>query len=319
MAEFIESLLCVSLFCIVGINSAILSENALPEIYRDSNPERSSKDTKNPYVWKDPFVAYWNVPSYDCPHVFNVDLYLDKFGITANTGQNFTGDKIVIFYQDELGYYPYFNHTLQPVNGGLPQVGNISVHLEKATEDILKAIPDPQFKGVGILDWESWRPQWEQNFDTRQIYRKKSIELVYNKHPEWSNETIELVATAEFEQAADNWMKSTLRLAKDLRPNARWGFYHFPYCYNNKDPAYCTQEAVLTNDNITWLFDSSTALYPSIYVGESLERKDDFVHAIVAEAFRLRNKSRNPFVDVYPYTRYVYARSEVFLTKVGVL
>ncbi|KAJ8021364.1 Hyaluronidase-1 [Holothuria leucospilota] len=110
-------------------------------------------------------------------------------------------------------------------------------------------------------------------------------------------------------------MKSTLRLAKDLRPNARWGFYHFPYCYNNKDPAYCTQEAVLTNDNITWLFESSTALYPSIYMHESQERKDDFVHAIVGEAFRLRNKSRNPFVDVYPYTRYVYTDSFAFLTK----
>lgn len=76
------------------------------------------------YNWKSPFTAFWNVPSYACSHLFNISLHLDEYGIVANKGENFTGDKVVIFYDDELGYYPYFNKSSQPINGGLPQVSS---------------------------------------------------------------------------------------------------------------------------------------------------------------------------------------------------
>lgn len=311
-SSFAKPSLIFTLFCISGIAALLLPEIASAEPSRIFKP----KDIKRSYGQKSPFVAYWNVPSYDCAHKFDIDFHLDKYGITANTGQNFTGDNIVLFYDNELGYYPFYSEkTSEPVNGGLPQMVNLSIHLEKATEDILKIIPDPNFNGVPIIDWESWRPQWEQNFDTRLIYRKKSIELVYNKHPEWTNETVKLVALVEFEQAAENMMESTLRLAKDLRPNARWGFYHYPYCYNKKKPGSCTQTAILTNNNITWLFDSTTALYPSIYMHGSQVKKAEFVQGVISEALRIRNISRNHFIDIYPYARYQYSYSELFLTK----
>ena len=87
----------------------------------------------------------------------------------------------------------------------------------------MAAIPNPDFDGIGVIDWEAWRPQWEQNFDTLAIYRQKSRELVQSRHPTWDDDKIELVAELEWTQAAKLYMESTLELAKKLRPKAVWG------------------------------------------------------------------------------------------------
>lgn len=194
----------------------------------------------------------------------------------------------------------------------------MTAHLEKATEDILTVIPDPDFSGIGILDWEGWRPQWEQNFDTREVYRKQSKKLVQERHPDWTEETVELLAIIEFEQAAKSFMDSSLRLVKELRPHAKWGFYHFPYCYNAGKPGrVCTAEAVATNENITWLFDASTALYPSIYIKNKETERRDYVKGVLDETLHVRQESQNRFVDIYPYTRYIYSESKFYFTKVS--
>ncbi|PIK42512.1 putative hyaluronidase [Apostichopus japonicus] len=111
-------------------------------------------------------------------------------------------------------------------------------------------------------------------------------------------------------------MDSTLRLVKELRPHAKWGFYHFPYCNNGKEPQRaCSPGVEASNENITWLFDSSTALYPSIYLhGQETEMRD-YVNGVVTEALRVRKLSNNKFADIFPYTRYLYSHSELFFTK----
>ena len=41
----------------------------------------------------------------------------------------------------------------------------------KVEEDIQRVIPDPDFQGIGVIDWEIWRPVFDRNWDTLSIYR----------------------------------------------------------------------------------------------------------------------------------------------------
>ncbi|VDK85284.1 unnamed protein product [Cylicostephanus goldi] len=50
-----------------------------------------------------------------------------------------------------------------PVNGGLPQKCDLRTHLKKAREDIEKRIPDENFSGLAIIDFERWRPLFSEN------------------------------------------------------------------------------------------------------------------------------------------------------------
>ena len=78
----------------------------------------------------------------------------------------------------------------------------MTAHLTKLEDDINKAIPNKTFNGYGIIDWESWRPTWDRNYDAKKIYQSKSIDLVKKEHPTWSKERVESVAQQHFEAAA---------------------------------------------------------------------------------------------------------------------
>lgn len=39
-------------------------------------------------------------------------------------------------------------------------------------------------------------------------------------------------AKFQFETAARAFFESTITLAKTIRPNAQWGYYQYPLCYN---------------------------------------------------------------------------------------
>ncbi|KAK5966394.1 hypothetical protein GCK32_012854, partial [Trichostrongylus colubriformis] len=75
----------------------------------------------------------------------------------------FRGEKIAIFYEFNHGLYPYYkNYDInKPVHGGSPQ--NFSdddfiKHLVVSRENITKYIKDKGSSGLGILDFEEWRP-----------------------------------------------------------------------------------------------------------------------------------------------------------------
>ena len=65
------------------------------------------------------------------------------------------------------------------------------------------AIPDPDFSGLAVIDFESWRPTWWENYPRNfGIYRDKSCELVASRYPHLSEEEIAKKARQEFELAA---------------------------------------------------------------------------------------------------------------------
>uniref|UniRef100_H2UB23 Hyaluronidase n=2 Tax=Takifugu rubripes TaxID=31033 RepID=H2UB23_TAKRU len=274
---------------------------------------------------EEPFVTIWNAPTASCLTQHGVDLDLSMFSIVHNQHQSFMGEDITIFYAEKLGLYPRYSGQKVAVNGGVPQNASLDRHLRAASEDIRSVIADKDFQGLAVVDWESWRPVWDRNWDSKRVYQEASKALVKARHPEWRPEQVEAAARAEFEEAARKFMEETLELGQNQRPNGLWGFYGFPSCYNNYSPqsAHYTGECPevekkRNSEQLGWLWNVSSALYPDIYL--SLELRD--LHGDVLQYSRhrileaMRAGALAPSApSVFPYTRMVYTYSLDFLSQ----
>ncbi|XP_070815315.1 hyaluronidase-1 [Chaetodon trifascialis] len=272
-----------------------------------------------------PFLAVWNAPTASCLSQYGVDLDLGTFSIVQNQNQSFMGGNMTIFYAEKLGLYPRYSSQAEAINGGVPQNASLDEHLRVASEDIHTLIPDRDFQGLAVVDWESWRPVWERNWDSKEVYWEGSRALVRSRHPDWSPAQVDAAARLEFEEAGRKFMEETLKLGQEERPNGLWGYYGFPNCYNyysDKRQSYtgeCPDAETKRNDELLWLWNVSSALYPDIYL--SLEMRDLdrevllYTHHRILEALRAGALLTPSAPPVFPYTRIVYTYTLDFLSQ----
>ena len=71
-----------------------------------------------------PFITVWHTPTELCKTKWNVTLDFSAFDFVVNPDQTWCGEHIVIFYNSQLGLYPYYDSNVKAVNGGLPQVNS---------------------------------------------------------------------------------------------------------------------------------------------------------------------------------------------------
>ncbi|EPB68897.1 hyaluronoglucosaminidase [Ancylostoma ceylanicum] len=227
---------------------------------------------------------------------------------------SFYGEKVVIFYEFIFGRYPYYKGYKedQPVNGGTPQNCSIDEHLKIAKENITERIPKEDFDGFAIIDLEEWRPIFDQNFwGLKSVFRNQSLALVRKWNSSLQNETeIAKLAEEQFNNAAREFFVKTIRLGRDMRKKAKWGFYGFPYCNYNagKNGTYeCWKKYQDWNDKMMFIFNESTALFPSIYLGSNAtsEERFGYVQAVLNEARRISKKFTPP-LPIYAYTKIEY-------------
>ncbi|RZB39276.1 Glyco hydro 56, Piwi, PAZ and/or DUF1785 domain containing protein [Asbolus verrucosus] len=268
---------------------------------------------------------YWNVPTFQCDwHKLNFTGLAEKFGIIQNENDRFRGDEIVILY--DPGSFPAIlkdNTKTIRRNGGVPQEGNLTLHLTLFEEMVNELIPDDEFSGLGIIDFESWRPIYRQNFGTLAPYKELSVEIERQAHPFWPKVLLEKEAARRFEFHARKFMEETIVLAQQLRANATWGYYAYPYCFNmspNNMKMACPNEVLKENDRIDWLFNASDNLHPSLYLsGGRLTPKEkmQMIEGRVNEAHRVaayvKTKTHEP--KIVPYFWYKYHGGQTFLSK----
>ncbi|CAK6952554.1 hyaluronidase-2 [Scomber scombrus] len=287
------------------------------------------KPTRWPLYSKKPLLLAWNAPTEDCSPRHNIHFQLEQFQIVASPNEAFVRQNLTIFYKDRLGTYPYYEPDKTQRNGGLPQVASLKQHIDKMPGNVHKYIRDEYAKGLAVIDWEEWRPLWVRNWDTKDVYRTHSRELVRQKNPTWSEERVSKVAQQEFEMSARQFMLETLKTAKHLRPNQLWGFYLFPDCYNHdymrtleSYTGRCPDVEVVRNDQLKWLWTESTALFPSIYMGTVLRSSTSgrqFVRNRVKEGMRLASSGDGLARPVFVYTRPTYANSLIQLTEMDLV
>ncbi|KAJ8400148.1 hypothetical protein AAFF_G00398420 [Aldrovandia affinis] len=283
------------------------------------------KPTRWPLFSQKPVLLAWNAPTEDCGPRHGVNFKLDHFEIVASPNEGFVKQNLTIFYKDRLGRYPYYERDRVAINGGLPQTASLTEHLDKIPEGVNRYIREVSAMGLAVIDWEEWRPLWIRNWDTKDVYREQSRILIHKKNPTWSADMVNRVAQQEFELSAKNFMLETLRFAKSLRPNQLWGFYLFPDCYNHDYKSSlenymgrCPDVETARNDQLTWLWTESTALFPSVYMAASLRSTSfgrQFVRNRVKEGMRLASVAEGVARPIFVYTRPTYANLLTLLTE----
>lgn len=97
------------------------------------------------------FQIYWNMPTFQCrKHAVNFTTVSDLWGIRQNYNDDFRGDVVALLY--DPGLFPALLATTTggipvPRNGGVPQAGNLSIHLDRFRSELTRLIPTTTFRG----------------------------------------------------------------------------------------------------------------------------------------------------------------------------
>ena len=270
------------------------------------------------------FRALWNQPwTEECQHLaplpggpINVSAWTgieaNAYSTSANgsvvAGPAFNGDVVATLYpQDGTGLYPFFackgppytEKTCTAVNGGSPQLGNLSAHLAKWRDDVVHNFPNAGSTAVVALDWESWWPVWENNEPDNNatsyfVYGEVARRLVREKSPHLPPVALEAQAKAGWEAACQTWLVSTMQLARKLRPAITWGFYNMA--------GETAEGRTGGSPTLQWLWRSVDALFPSIYLSQpDLPSNLAAVTRVLTEANRVAALSTPP-LPVFAYT-----------------
>eukprot|EP01084_Bolivina_argentea_P317261 550058_1 len=239
--------------------------------------------------------------------------------------------------------------TWKFVNGGVPQAGNLSLHLQTIKETLPDWIPDPNWSGNAVLDFEAYSTIWDYNTHNTNAYyhwigyQNISIELVKQQHPDWKNETqIISEAKSQFESAATIFFVETLKLCKSIRPNAKWGYYGLPMSYespcinvkqdNNSSYYLCGYSSPIDgakfrnySDQQIKIYQYSDVIYPSIYNDgtQSSAKNIGYINNTIVEAFRCAKNAKqinynltgnDTYTLIYPYMLQRYHDYATFLS-----
>uniref|UniRef100_A0A672JM61 Hyaluronidase n=1 Tax=Salarias fasciatus TaxID=181472 RepID=A0A672JM61_SALFA len=258
-----------------------------------------------------PFIVTWNIPDLVCNR-YNVSLDTSVFKGVA-TPAKVPGQFLSLFYTDRLGFYPHVNlRSKRKLYGGIPQRGNLRASVNKARADISFYIPST---GLAVIDWEEWRPLWDRNWGIKKVYQTLSVAHALQANRSLTVQEATEAAKQQFQEAAKSYMSGMLSVGRTMRPNYLWGFYLFPNCYNygwqeSHYTGQCSREVRRQNDELLWLWDSSTALFPSVYLQASLADSPKaalMVRNRVQEALRVSALARwSATAPVYVYTRPVF-------------
>lgn len=281
--------------------------------------------TEPPLIDGHPFVALWNAPIKQCR---NLHIPLDTAAFQAvTTPAAVPGQFLTIFYENRFGLYPKADlRKHKRYRGGVPQNGNLTEHLAKARSEIDRYISQDSSPGLAVIDWEAWRPLWDQNWGSKRIYQKLSIAHALQMAPFLSSRKIIQLARSQFQNAGRRFMERTVSLGIGERPSRRWGFYLFPDCHNYgwEKAGYtgrCSSKTKRQNDRMLWLWERSTALFPSVYLHTTLSNSKKaalYVQNRVQEALRVAALPKRPYtVPVYVYCRLLYRDQRLrFLSQV---
>ena len=114
------------------------------------------------------------------------------------------------------------------VYGGVPQAADIPKLMALLKAEIAAWIPDRDWAGNAVFDFEAYVPSWDL---LEPNYRTYSCALVKHAHPGWNATQVDAEAKASFESAATELFVQALETAKAVRPNAYWGYYDIPRAY----------------------------------------------------------------------------------------
>ncbi|XP_022198429.2 hyaluronidase [Nilaparvata lugens] len=175
----------------------------------------------------------------------------DGMELNAENADNESG---YIRFLLNQGLFPNYPPVGEEINGGLPQTGNLTLHLEKFKNDV-EGHKWQNYTGIISVILSYWHHNWDLN---DAAYQEKSINLSAKINGQLNDlsmtEQIKQKAQEMFESAAKNFLLNTLKEGKALIPDAKWGLAGTPVCTNC---ASCTSD----NSGSDWLFTTSEVAF----------------------------------------------------------
>ncbi len=273
------------------------------------------------------YPVFWNVDEGSQP-VIDVT----KFDILpmnwTQTGRGCSTPNCKTWNQ---GVWPSINTKTTPwriINGGVPQAGNLSLHIDTIKQTVSAWIPDPDWNGNAVIDFEQWTTVWD--YMNESIYQNYSIQLAQAQYPNYNSTQIYAIAKQQFESAAMQFFVETLKTGSSIRPKARWGFYGLPR--NNWWPCTGVNESMRCgyqdptegdiyrqySDQQIPIWKASGALYPSIYMqpaGYGYYHKLTFLNSTITESLRCAQNGDIKGNLVYPFMWQKYHNGTTFLSQ----
>jgi hyaluronoglucosaminidase len=87
--------------------------------------------------------------------------------------------------------FPALGTNNERRNGGVPQEGNLTRHLEIYRQHVDELVPDVNNDGLVVIDFESWRPIFRQNWGDLLPYKDVSYQIEQERHPFWMRQSRE--------------------------------------------------------------------------------------------------------------------------------
>jgi hypothetical protein len=199
------------------------------------------------------------------------------------------------------------------------------LHLEKVGRDVQRVIPDANFSGYAVIDYETWFPSWSRLWNTKSDraadardgdFKDDWEDHLKRNRPNvlagLSGAAYEQALASSYDAAAQKFYLETLKECKRQRPKAKWGFYGYPYgeYYVDYLPVANKWKNINSNE-LGWLYDAVDAVFPTVYslfntvdrtpdwrVKEnSLAQNERYISENVKEGLRVcRGKPVLPFI-----------------------
>lgn len=323
---------------ILATSSCALAQSGDDEPSPTINPDddTNSDSDENTYASDSDFRYYFSVTT---------ETWEKKQGRDWANQLQFDTDVLskdfVILYQHLTGLYPM----------GGPHISAspayMRAHLNKLVLDVEKQIPDPNFSGIAILDYERFPAIWDRVWNhpsdegpgaRDEDYRDDWLDHTRLNYPDFdsmSQTEQDQLLRETWEAAVRNLFESSINKAREVRPHARWGFYGYPYrFYTHPREAPIdvisygdgTHHGSDLNDRLQWMWNAVDIVTPSVYalraIVEPTEECDatctpaeDFMYIknMIGEAKRVADgKPVMPFLTtVYAAQRECYYYEEI--------
>jgi hyaluronoglucosaminidase len=178
-----------------------------------------------------------------------------------------------VLYESWLGLFPYAGVHLTD------QGDYMARHIAEVARDVVVIIPDANFSGYGVIDYETWFPVWSRldnvKSDKPADAKDRDFKDDWEDHMKanrarelagLSGEAYQQKLASTYNAAAKRFYLETLRECKRLRPKTKWGFYGYPYREYFVDYAPFSSKWKEINSNDTaWLFEAVDVVFPTVY------------------------------------------------------
>ena len=167
--------------------------------------------------------------------------------------------RVVLFTEPNLGFYPKFWNG-RWIHGGTPIEAHLESHLAQVRRDVARLIPNPNWDGFAVIDYESWGVTLKPGAQGE--YKERALGIARSLHPGASEHELDRIARTMWNQASIRFMLATIDLCKEMRPDAKWGFFGYPKI--GFGPLEEDKRVALVSPQQP-LLDHSDALYPEAY------------------------------------------------------